>query len=147
MRVSTIDGKLDAPVREPPDVIVEERLKRWAVDFPYAYGIDESTANLFYTSTADLRLSDLPKGPVVLVADTSLQSFPPNLLYVDDEFAGRTRPMAAAPSLAWLGEARAKGMIGDGRLCAWISTAIGGESQTLPMIAQRLTPSRAGNPR
>ena len=41
VRVSTIDGKLDAPVREPPDVIVEERLKRWAVDFPYAYGIDD----------------------------------------------------------------------------------------------------------
>ena len=54
----------------------KERLKRWAVDFPYAYGIDESTANLFYTSTADLRLSELPKGPVVFVADASLQAFP-----------------------------------------------------------------------
>lgn len=141
VRVSTVDGELGAPVREPADVIVEERLKRWAVDFPYAYGIDESTANLFYTSTADLRLSELPKGPLVFVADASLQSFPPNLLYVDDEFAGRTRPMAAAPSLAWLDQARAKGMIGDGRLCAWISTAIGGESQTLPMIARRLEPT------
>ena len=141
VRVSTIDGNVEAPVRESGDVIAEERLKRWAVDFPYAYGIDESTANLFYTSTADLRLSELPKGPVVFVANASLQSFPPNLLYVDEEFAGRTRPMAAAPSLAWLGEARTKGMIGDGRLCAWISTAIAGESQTLSMIAQRLEPT------
>lgn len=141
VRVSTIDGTLGAPVREPTEVIAEERLKRWAIDFPYAYGVDESTANLFYTSTADLRLSELPKGRVLFVGDASLQSFPPNLFYVDGEFAGRTRPMAAAPSLAWLGEARAMGMIGDGRLCAWISTAVGGQSQTLSMIAQRLEPT------
>ena len=139
VRVSAVGGRLEAPVREPDDVMLEERFKRWAAEYPYAYGIDESTANLFYTTTADLRLSSLPDGPVVVVADASLQPFPPNIFYVEEEFAGRTRPMAAAPSLAWLQAARAKGMIGDGRLCAWISTAVGGtESQTLPMIAQRL---------
>ncbi|MET1111291.1 MAG: CHAT domain-containing protein, partial [Allosphingosinicella sp.] len=90
--------------------------------------------------TANLRFSELPPGPVVLVADAGFQTFPPNLLYVDDEFAGRTRPMAAAPSLAWLGAARKAGDIGDGRMCAWISTAAGHESQTLPMIAERLQP-------
>jgi hypothetical protein len=140
--VSAIGGSLEAPVREPTDVMLEERLRRWAVDYPYAYGTDETTANLFYTTTRELRLSSLPSGPVIVIADAALQSFPPNLFYVDDEFAGRTRPMAAAPSLAWLQAARAKGAIGDGRCCAWISTAVGGtESQTLPMVAQRLEPT------
>ena len=32
-------------------------------------------------------------------------------------------------------------MLGDGRMCAWISTAEGGDSQTLPMIAERLAPT------
>jgi hypothetical protein len=61
---------------------------------------------------------------------------------IDDEFAGRTRPVAAAPSLGWLRAARSIGLIGDGRLCAWISTAASqAENQTLSMIAQRLGPS------
>ncbi|CRI67020.1 hypothetical protein THIOKS13330026 [Thiocapsa sp. KS1] len=139
VRVDAIGGRLDSPRREPDDVMNEERFQRWAAEYPYAYGIDETTANLFYTTTEELRLSSLPEGPVVVVADARFQTFPPNLFYVDDQFAGRSRPMAAAPSLSWLKAARAKGMIGDGRLCAWIST-VGGEteSQTLPMIAQRL---------
>ena len=81
----------------------------------------------------------MPEGPIVFAAAASLQAFPPNLFYVDEEFAGRTRPIAAVPSLAWLQAARSKRLIGDGRLCAWISTALGGiGSKTLPMITQRL---------
>ncbi|WP_292040076.1 MULTISPECIES: CHAT domain-containing protein [unclassified Brevundimonas] len=137
--VTTSNGMFAQPVREPEAVITQARLNAWSVDFPYAYGIDETSANLFYTTTADLRVSALPEGRVVIVADIDLQAFPPNLLFIDDDFAGRTRPLAAAPSLAWLGRAMAKGMIGDGRSCAWISTAVGGDdSETLPMIAQRL---------
>ncbi len=139
VRVSTVDGHMETPVREPNNVMLEERFTIWSKKYPYAYGIDEESVNLFYTTTADLRLSNLPQGPVVIVADARFQPFPPNLLYVDDEFAGRTRAMASAPSLVWLQAARSKGMIGDGRLCSWISTAVGtSESQTLPMIAQRL---------
>ncbi|MER9436379.1 CHAT domain-containing protein [Mesorhizobium sp. M0618] len=141
VRLATIAGELGEPVREPADVILKERLNHWATKFPYAYGIDEVSANLFYTTTADLRLSALPDGPVVVAADASFQVFPPNLLFVDGEFAGRTRPMAATPSLAWLGRARETAFTGDGRLCAWISTAVGGDSQTLPMIAERLQPT------
>ena len=129
------------PVREASDVILEERMKRWAADFPYAYGIDESTANLFYTTTADLRISELPEGPVVIAADASFQAFPPNLLFVDGQFAGRARPMGATPSLAWLGQAHEAEFCSDGRFCAWISTAPGGDSQILPMIAERLQPT------
>lgn len=141
IRLATAGGELGQPAREPADVILEERMKRWATDFPYAYGIDEDTANLFYTTTADLRLSQLPDGPVVIAADAGFQAFPPNLLFVEGEFAGRTRPMAATPSLAWLGRAREGAFIGDGRMCAWISTASSGESQTLAMIADRLQPT------
>ncbi len=141
VRLATTGGELGQPTRETDDVILEERMKRWEVEFPYAYGIDESTPNLFYTTTVDLRISQLPDGPVVVAADASFQAFPPNLLFVDGEFAGRTRPMAATPSLAWLGRAREGAFIGDGRRCAWISIAAGGDSQTLPMIAERLQPT------
>lgn len=142
VRVAAVDGQLQLPLREPDEIFNLERFGRWSSEYPYAYGIDEDTANLFYTTTADLRLSALPDGPVIVVADASIQPFPPNLFYVDNEFAGRTRPIAAAPSLAWLRAARAKGPIGDGRLCAWISTVVSqSESQTLGMIAQRLEPA------
>ncbi len=141
VRLATTNGEIGTPVREPGDVILEERMKRWATDFPYAYGIGESTANVFYTTTADLRISALPEGPVIVAADTSFQAFPPNLLFVDGEFAGRARPMGATPSLVWLGRAHEAGFSGDGRFCTWISTAIGGDSQTLPMIAERLQPT------
>jgi hypothetical protein len=142
VRVSTVDGYIEYPVREPDDVIHEKRFKVWSGKYPYAYGIDGESVNLFYTTTADLRLSSLPQGPVVIVADVTFQPFPPNLLYVDEEFAGRTRPMAMAPSLSWLQAARSKGIIGDGRLCSWISAAGGTtESQTLSIIAERLEPT------
>lgn len=141
VRLNTVDGNVDTPVRENEKIITKKRLMDWTSKYPYAYGINEADKNLFYTTTENLRISHLPAGPILLVADAHFQSFPPNLLFVDDEFAGRTRPMAAAPSLAWLGEARKQGLIGDGRLCVWISTATGDDSQTLLMIAKRLEPT------
>lgn len=144
VRMSAVAGRLQDPVREPDEAMHEGRLKEWAVKYPFEYGVDESTPNLFYTTTAELRLSALPDGPVVMAVDAALQAFPPNLLFVDDDFAGRTRPIAAVPSLSWFYAARARGAIGDGRLCAWISTAVGGSgSETLPMIAERLQPTFA----
>jgi hypothetical protein len=142
VRLNTVGGAVARAVREPEELIKREKFREWSTVFPYAYGIDEITQNLFYTTTQELRFSELPAGPVVVVSDVDFQAFPPNLLYVDDEFAGRTRPIAAAPSLAWLASARTKGPIGDGRRCAWISTADGGDGrQTLGMIAQRLESS------
>jgi hypothetical protein len=143
VRLSAIGGHLQTPVREPDDIMSEERFKAWALDYPYQYGIDESSPNLFYTTTENLRLSELPPGPVVLAADATVQLFPPNIFYLGDDFSGRTRPMAAVPSLAWLKAAQQTGALGDGRLCAWISTAVGrrAENDTLPMIAGRLDPT------
>src|SRR4051812_41416472 len=53
-----------------------------AVLLDYQYGIDESSPNRFYTTTSDLRLSELPDGPVVIAADVALQPFPPNILFL-----------------------------------------------------------------
>jgi hypothetical protein len=142
VRLNAVEGHLQSPVREPEDVMLEERFKIWAMEYPYRYGTDNVSPNMFYTTTADLRLSDLPHGPVVIAADATVQLFPPNIFYLAGEFSGRTRPMAAVPSLAWLRAAQEKGELGDGRLCAWISTAEGdSESTTLPMIAERLRPT------
>jgi hypothetical protein len=144
VRQSAVGGYLQAPVREPYDIMHQERFETWTAEYPYRYGIAESP-NLFYTTTADLRLSDLPSGPVLIAADVTLQPFPPNMFFLGDDFSGRTRPMAAVPSLAWLNAAHKKGALGDGRLCAWISTAArDSESGTLPMIAERLEPTLTG---
>lgn len=141
VRQSAVDGQMSAPVREPEAMFLEERFRDWSLNYPYMYGIDEETPNLFFITTDNLRLSELPEGPVVVVADTQLQAFPPNILQEPQGFAGERRPMAAVPSLSWLRAAWEKGLIGDGRYCAWISTAEGeGESKTLPMIAERLAP-------
>jgi hypothetical protein len=72
VRVSAVAGHMHAPIREPDDLMHESRFKTWAADFPYRYGIDESTPNLFYTTTADLRLSALPEGAVVVASEPLL---------------------------------------------------------------------------
>ena len=144
VRLSAIGGQLQATVHEPYQIFSEGRFKTWAADFPYRYGIDESSLNLFYTTTANLRVSELPDGPVVIAADANLQAFPPNIYFLGDDFSGRTRPMAATPSLGWLNAARQTSRIGDGRLCAWISTVVSGTGgDTLAMLADRLNPTLA----
>lgn len=107
--------------KEPADVFSLQDFRIWSEKFPYEYGIDDDTPNLFYTSTESLRLSSLPAGPIVVVADTELQQFPCNILRVGDEFAGESRPMASAPSLSWLEATRDNPAQTDGRKIAWIS--------------------------
>lgn len=109
--------------REPADIFSVPSFRKWAGEFPYLYGVDDGkTANLFYTSTQQLQLSQLPDGPVTIIADTELQQIPPNLFRVGEEFAGQTRPMSASPSLSWLKAAHAGGgAVHNGRLKAWIS--------------------------
>ena len=45
VRVSTVGGRIQVPVREPDEVMREERFKLWAAKYPYRYGVDDSTAN------------------------------------------------------------------------------------------------------
>lgn len=107
--------------REPTDAFSLKDFRSWSEDFPYRYGIDDETPNLFYTSTENLRLTSLPAGPIVVVADTGLQQLPCNILRVGEEFAGESRPVASAPSLSWLKAARDNPAQTDGRKIAWIS--------------------------
>lgn len=107
--------------RESADTFSLKDFRNWSEDFPYRYGIDDETPNLFYTSTENLRLTNLPAGPIVVVADTELQQLPCSILRVGDEFAGESRPVASAPSLSWLRAARDNPAPTDGRKIAWIS--------------------------
>jgi hypothetical protein len=139
VRVAATAGQLQNIARENESIFSSARLHSWAKEFPYRYGVDENTLNLFYTSTEGLGLSDLPEGRVLFVTDAKLQLLPPNLLRVDGQFAGQSRPVAAAPSLSWLAAARQRAIGGNGRLSAWIPRGDGG--QTLDMIADRLGPT------
>ncbi len=140
VRTELVDGQDTVVVREDPALIDRTRFLIWSARYPYAYGIVEDDPNLFYTTTETVRFSSLPPGPVVVVGDTGYQAFPPNLIRVGDDFAGRTQAMASTPSLAWLAAARRKAYRGDGRRCAWISAAEE-QGQTLAMIAERLGPT------
>lgn len=117
-----------------------DRFQAWEEEYPYRYGVDEDTFNLFYTSTEGLGLSDLPKGRILVVCDTRLQSLPPNLFRVGEHFAGQSRPIAAVPSLSWLAAARRDPARTNSCLSAWIPVA-GNNEGTLAMIADRLQPT------
>jgi CHAT domain len=137
LRMTVTAGELGALHREDESIFSVRRLRAWARKFPYRYGIDETTPNVFHLSTEGLGIAALPEGRVVLVWDTELQPFPPNLLRIGDAFAGQTRPMAAAPSLSWLAAARSGKAATTNRMAAWISTDER-QGSTLAMIADRL---------
>ena len=131
-------GQLTAPVRENSHVFSEDRLRQWSQEFPFRYGVDEKTANLFYTSTEGLGAGDLPSR-AVLVTSANIQHWPPNLIRIGEEFAGQTRRLAAAPSLAWL---RAAGLrrITDRRALAWIPKEFSDEgAYTLQSVVDRIS--------
>jgi len=111
-------GQITSPIRESSDVFSEDRLRQWSQEFPFRYGVDEETANLFYTSTEGIGVGDLPSR-AVLITGANIQHWPPNLIRIGEEFAGQRRRLVAAPSLAWLRAARLR-RITDRRALAWI---------------------------
>jgi hypothetical protein len=131
-------GKLGPSVRESWEVFSEENLGRWSKEFPFRYGVDEETPNLFYTSTEGLGLQDLPQR-AVLVTGANIQHWAPNLIRLGDAFAGQTRRLAAAPSLAWLSAARRRRAT-DRRALAWIPKEASDEGgQTLQTVVDRVS--------
>lgn len=138
VRLETRTNRECPAVREMETLVSLPEYARWGRQFPFAYGMDPNP-NLFHLSTEMLRWSSVPVGPTVVIADVRYQSFPPNLIRVGDDFAGRLGPIAAAPSLTWLSASRARGTVGDGRRLAWISEAQG-ENTTLPFLAASLAP-------
>ena len=71
-------------------------------------------------SLDQIGVSDLPERAAI-IASTSLQRIPPNIIRVGDGFAGDDRRLFSAPSMAWL-EAAQVSQATDGRSAAWIST-------------------------
>ncbi|WP_165933134.1 CHAT domain-containing protein [Rhizobium sp. BK068] len=125
---------------ESKDVFSVTHYRDWQSEFPYRYGIDETTPNLFYTSTEHLMVSTLPSPPFIVVADAELQQFPVGLLRSSDDFSGNLGPVAAAPSLSWLTESRRNPLKTNGKMFAWIS----GEQATgytLATVIDRLSPT------
>lgn len=137
LRLTACDGRLQPAIVEPPTVFSPARLDEWAQTYPYGYK-DAQAIDAFHVSTESLGVSELPSR-AVLVASTGLQGFPPNLLRVGPDLAGRDRRLAAAPSLTWLHAARRNSWRGDGRINAWIPDAAPDEGwPTLAIIAERL---------
>jgi hypothetical protein len=139
IRTSVESGTIHAVEREPKAVFDREALTHWSQDYPYRYAFDTVTPNLFDVSTRGIGLSDLPEGPLVIVADTRLQGFPPVLWRSGDAFAGEMRPVAMVPSLSWWMAARDAPRIVTDRRVAWISDA-GEHGTTLAMVSERLGP-------
>jgi len=80
--------------------------------------------------------------PTLLIVDTALAQVPANLLLIGDEFVGRTTPVGAAPSLAWLKSATSQPRGATGRRIAWISTSGDKSSFTaLSMLPMLLAPT------
>jgi hypothetical protein len=138
IRVTVEPGGIAAlPVREEATVFSRDRFFKWVEEFPFRYGVDDKTFNLFHTSTEQIGVGDLPERAAI-ISSTSLQRIPPNIFRIGDGFAGDDRKLFSVPSMAWLEAARAS-KAGDGRSVAWISTeASPAGSLTLQTIADRL---------
>jgi tetratricopeptide (TPR) repeat protein len=142
VRVTAKGGVLGPAVREDFEVFSKVRLHEWSKRFPYGYGDVPETDNLFYTSLRGLSLTIAESERALFVVGAELAQLPPNLLLVSDEFVGRTLPVAAAPSLAWLRSARSLHRSTSGQRLAWVSTVAGaGKDSTLKMLAERLEPT------
>lgn len=135
LQVSTREGRLLVPAPIGKSGLNYEALRAWSARFPYAYA-SEADPNVFFGSTEGFTLSDLPDGPLLFVADTGLQCFPPQLFRSEDRFLGWDRALATVPSLCWLRTARSAPVRREARSVAWIPTAEGPEGdRTLAVMA------------
>ena len=142
IRVTAKDGVLGPSVSDNSTAFSKTRLAEWAKEFPYAYGMVSPTDNTFYTSMHALGITMEERRPTVLVVDTALAQVPANLLLIGGEFAGRSAPIGAAPSLAWLRSATSQQRCETGRRIGWISTSGSGSTFTaLSMLSMLLTPT------
>lgn len=138
VRVDVDSGSVSPVIYESTGVFSAEKFHEWSLLYPYGYAGVSNPMNLFYQSMEGIGLSGkLPK-PTVLVMDNSIQQIPPNLLMIEGDFAGRSVPMASAPSISWLWSA-----LGGVKSClkrrAWISTEFAEDKNpALITVAERL---------
>lgn len=111
---------------------------KWAKHFPYLYGLDETTPNLFLVSTEGFEFPFDPQRATAVIASNRLQQLPPTLYRVCDRCLGELVPTFAAPSLAWLHSASSSPYATDKRITGWISVA-DANGATLAMVRDRLS--------
>lgn len=139
VRVTAEGGELSATIHEPADVFSKAAFDTWGEQYPYRYGFDSDDPNMFYNSMRGLGIGAAPTTRALLIADVALQQVPANLLMASGEFLGLQVPVAAAPSLSWLREARTR-PARTGAPFAWIPIADDPEAiQTLGVLADRLS--------
>lgn len=139
VRVTAEGGEMSATIVESSEVFSKAAFDTWAKQYPYQYAFDSDDPNVFYNSMRKLGISATPTTPALLVADVALQQLPANLLLASGELLGLQVPVAAAPSLSWLKEARAR-PASTGAPFAWIPISDDPEAvQTLGMLADRLS--------
>jgi CHAT domain len=126
VRVTATEGRIGSPLREEASLFNRKRFDAWRQDYPYLYGLDTLPRGGFLSTTENLRFSELPDGPLLIVGDTRISAFPFNLMRaapdgakVPVRHAGEDRAVSLAPSLSWLAAARERQLPGDGRRLAW----------------------------
>ena len=114
-----------------------EGLLKWAEHYPYRYGVDEKTPNLFKVSTEGFDFPFKPVKTTAIIATNWLQILPPTLYRIGEKCLGEDHPVFAAPSLSWLYAASSNPPSTDKRISGWISIAEQ-NGYTLAMVRDRL---------
>jgi tetratricopeptide (TPR) repeat protein len=79
--------------------------------------------------------------PLLIIAETDLQSVPPNLFLVKGRLAGEVSVVASAPSISWLRSAHENRRRPSGHSHAWISSfATSGGWNTLALLHEETAP-------
>lgn len=114
-----------------------EGLLKWVKHYPYRYGVDEITPNLFKVSTEGFDFPFEPVKTTAIIATNRLQILPPTLYRIGEKCLGEDYPVFAAPSLSWLYAASSSPPSTDKRISGWISVAEQ-NGYTLAMVRDRL---------
>lgn len=141
VRVTATGGQIVSALREERSVFSRDQFDTWRQNYPYLYGLDDLPKGGFLSTTENLRFSELPDGPLLIVGDTRISAFSFNLLRaapdgakVPVRHAGEDRPVSLAPSLSWLAAARERSLAGDGRRLAWAPG--GGTMKTIAELCE-----------
>ena len=129
-------GQITPPKRLDKEFSSQGFLK-WAKHYPYLYGVDDKTLNLFHVSTEGLNFPFDPERATAIVAANRLQQLPPTLYRVGDQFVGQLQPVFSAPSLGWLYVASSSPASTNRRWTGWISIAEQ-QGHTLVFAKERL---------
>lgn len=122
-RMITKQGVLGEVIVEDTAVFSSAHFSAWKKKFPFTFGVDEKTINLFFNEMDELGISDMPGERVIMAFEADLQLIPVNLLWTPDGFAGLSRRISHIPSISWLAYARASQVKTSKIIKAWIPSS------------------------